>query len=94
MFAFPGSKPTMAGKAGCNIGRWKRTFSFMGCAGGEKSLVSWFAGAVQMEEGCGLLKMGSGGDKLCGIWRENRMFAAGGNAGLCMGLNGGSPWGC
>ena len=39
-----------------------------------------------MGEGCGLSKIGSGGGKLCGIRRDNRMFlfydsvfAAGGN---------------
>lgn len=57
----------MAEKVGCKMGGWKITFSFMGCTGGEKSLVSWFAGVVQMKEGCRLLKMGSGGGKLCGI---------------------------
>lgn len=69
----------MAGEVGCEMGGWERTPSFMDSAGGEKGLVSWSVRAGQMGEGCGLLKIGSGGGKMCGIRRENRMFAAGGN---------------
>lgn len=50
-FAFPGSKPTMAGEAGCEMGGWERTSSSVGSMGGAKSLVSWFVGVGQMEEG-------------------------------------------
>lgn len=52
---------------------WERT-SVVGCAEGARSLVSWFVGVGQIGEGYGLLKIGSGGGKLCDIKTGNSMF--------------------
>jgi len=60
IFAFTGSKPTTAGKVGCEMGGWEGIPSLPGCAGGTKTCVSWFVGVEQMWERCRLLKIGSG----------------------------------
>lgn len=85
-FAFPGSKTTMAGEAGCETGRWERR-PFEGCADGAKRFLSWFAvlrkwGVMQVIKKC----------KLSGISRDNRMFLI--HDSVFVGGNGRMMFGC